>query len=70
MAFESLQQFFEMGGHARFVWSAWGMTAVLLVACVVHARHERRRLLRDLRRLARRERQVESAMPRTDVDDT
>ncbi|GAB2780003.1 hypothetical protein GCM10027040_02540 [Halomonas shantousis] len=55
MAFESFSQLVAMGGHASYVWSAWGLSAGLLVASVVHARLERRRLIRDLQRRNRRE---------------
>ncbi|MHB0776676.1 heme exporter protein CcmD [Halomonas sp. WWR20] len=56
MAFDSFSQLLAMGGHAVYVWSAWGVSASLLVASVVHARIERRRLIRDLQRRNRRER--------------
>lgn len=55
MAFDSLSAFLAMGGHGIYVWAAWGVTGLLLVGVVVHARVERRALLRDLRRRARRE---------------
>ncbi|MEE3111990.1 MAG: heme exporter protein CcmD, partial [Pseudomonadota bacterium] len=29
MAFSSLNEFFAMGGHAVYVWAAWGVTALL-----------------------------------------
>lgn len=54
MAFDSLSAFLAMGGHGVYVWSAWGVTGLLLVGVVLHARAERRALLRDLRRRARR----------------
>lgn len=56
MAFDSLHAFLMMGGYAPYVWSAWGVTALLLVGSVWHARLERRQLLRDLQRRNRRER--------------
>lgn len=66
MAFESLSDFLAMGGHAPYVWAAWGLTAALLVGSVLHARAERRQLLRELKRRARRERQA----PRnTDIEE-
>ncbi|MGJ7458568.1 heme exporter protein CcmD [Halomonas sp. RA08-2] len=55
MAFESFNEFIAMGGHAPYVWAAWGMTGSLLVAVVLHARAERRLLLRNLRRRVRLE---------------
>ncbi|MBZ5487220.1 heme exporter protein CcmD [Halomonas aquamarina] len=54
MAFASLGAFFAMGGHGPYVWAAWGVTALLMAACVIHARLERRQLARLLMRRARR----------------
>jgi len=55
MAFESFNEFIAMGGHAPYVWAAWAATAGLLVGIVLHARAERRLLLRNLQRRVRRE---------------
>ncbi|MDN3521425.1 heme exporter protein CcmD [Halomonas ramblicola] len=58
MAFDSFQDFLAMGGHAPYVWAAWAVTAGLLGGIVLHARAERRRLLRHLQRRERRERRL------------
>ncbi|UYF99140.1 heme exporter protein CcmD [Halomonas sp. GD1P12] len=55
-AFDSLGAFFAMGGHGVYVWSAWGVTAALLLLCFWQAKLERRALLKALSRRARRER--------------
>ncbi|MDQ7727946.1 heme exporter protein CcmD [Halomonas sp. SpR8] len=55
MAFDSFSEFLAMGGHAPYVWSAWGVTALLLLATVWHARVEQRQLIKGLRRRVRRE---------------
>ena len=62
MAFDTLNDFFAMGGHAIYVWTSWGLTLALLVGLVVHAFQERRQLMRQLQRQARRE---ERRQPRT-----
>ncbi|XKE44944.1 heme exporter protein CcmD [Halomonas organivorans] len=67
MAFDSVSAFLAMGGHAPYVWTAYGATAALLLGVGWHARAERRRVIRELRRRARRERrQVESTRVSTD----
>ncbi|MFY0989460.1 heme exporter protein CcmD [Halomonas sp. C05BenzN] len=58
MAFESFNEFIAMGGHAPYVWASWAVTAVLLGGIVLHARAERRQLLRNLQRRARREQRL------------
>lgn len=53
----SLTSFFEMGGYAGYVWPAYALSAVVLVALLVDAL---RRLRNDTRALAR----LEAAAPR------
>ena len=55
MAFDTLNDFFAMGGHAIYVWTSWGLTLALLVGLVAHAFQERGQLMRQLQRQARRE---------------
>ncbi|SDW64715.1 heme exporter protein D [Aidingimonas halophila] len=55
MAFDSVSSFLAMGGYAPYVWAAWGVTLALMVGAVLHARAERRWLLRDLHRRERRQ---------------
>lgn len=55
MAFDTFAEFIAMGGHGPYVWSAWGVTALLLLATVWHARAEQRQLLKSLQRRVRRE---------------
>ncbi|MCH4562032.1 heme exporter protein CcmD [Halomonas sp. EGI 63088] len=58
MAFASFNEFLAMGGHGPYVWTSWAVTAALLGGIVIHARSERRQLLRNLQRRARRERRL------------
>ncbi|MGO2132726.1 MAG: heme exporter protein CcmD [Halomonas sp.] len=57
MAFDSLSEFFAMGGHGVYIWAAWGATGLLLVVLAVHARLEQRKVMQALRRKLRREQQ-------------
>ncbi|WP_075878706.1 heme exporter protein CcmD [Vreelandella massiliensis] len=63
MAFDSIAAFIAMGGHAPYVWSAWGVTLFFIVALVWHARFERRQLIHSLKRRERRERAREQQNP-------
>jgi heme exporter protein CcmD len=45
-----LQNFLNMGGYAEFVWSAYGLTAVVLVANWVAARRREAEELASARR--------------------
>jgi len=44
-------EFWQMGGYARFVWSAYGVTAVLLAAELVQLVLRRRNLARRLKQM-------------------
>lgn len=56
MAFTSFADFFAMGGHAVYVWSAWGLTTAGLMGLVISTRLSRRAVEADIRRRVRRER--------------
>lgn len=50
----SLHHFFAMGGYAAYLWPAYGIFFIVLVADFIAPVMRRRRLLRDVRsRLAR-----------------
>lgn len=44
----TLREFFAMGGYGFFVWSSYGLTALLLVGNLVLALRRERRVLREL----------------------
>ncbi len=53
---DALREFFHMGGYAYYVWSAYGITFVVLVANVVVPVLRSRELHERLARQARLER--------------
>ena len=54
MAFESIQAAWQMAGHGPYVWSAYGLTALVLLALVwmpiARAREFSRQILAEQRR--------------------
>lgn len=64
----ALQTFFAMGGYAIYVWPAYALFFVVLLADLAAPRLRRRRILRELRtRLARQSsRQQRMQRDRTD----
>jgi heme exporter protein D len=44
----TLREFFAMGGYGFFVWSSYGLTALLLVGNLVLALRRERRVLQEL----------------------
>lgn len=63
IAFSNVSEFFAMGGHALYVWSAWGLTAACLVGLVIATRLSRRALESDIRRRLRRDASRHSSHP-------
>jgi len=49
----SVAEFFNMGGYALYVWSSFGVTAVLMLAEPILLRQRRRSVLQRVRRLHR-----------------
>jgi heme exporter protein D len=48
-------EFFEMGGYAFYVWSAWGITTLVMGAQVGRAKYRKRQLYKNIRRQIQRE---------------
>jgi len=46
----AVREFLSMGGYGVFVWTSYGLSALVLVANVVAAAMRERRLLRELGR--------------------
>jgi heme exporter protein D len=49
MQWNSVSEFFAMGGYALYVWGSFGLTAVVVVGEVLLLRAQRKNVLRDLR---------------------
>ena len=52
----SVSEFFAMGGYAFYVWTAYGIVTLVLVLNLIFPIRQRRKLLADLARKARRAR--------------
>jgi len=44
-----MMEIFLMGKYGAFVWSSFGITAVVLIICVVQARRRHQHVLSDLK---------------------
>ena len=49
MHWNSVSEFFAMGGYAFYVWGSFGLTAVVVVGEVLLLRAQRKTVLRNLR---------------------
>ena len=50
MNWNSMSEFFAMGGYALYVWGSYGMTIVLVVVELISLRARRNRAMDELRR--------------------
>lgn len=62
MAFDSFSAFVAMGKHGPYVWSAFGVSALVLAWNVVQPLLRRRQLVRELRASWRREQNEDEVM--------
>jgi heme exporter protein D len=53
-----MAEFFHMGGYAFYVWTSYGLALIVLLANLLSPYWQRRKLLADLARRARRERKM------------
>jgi heme exporter protein D len=47
----SIGEFLSMGGYGFYVWSSFGMTALLLALEIIYVKRQRRALQQRLRRI-------------------
>ncbi|MCK5382254.1 MAG: heme exporter protein CcmD [Gammaproteobacteria bacterium] len=52
----SLNEFFNMGGYAFYVWTSYGIALLVLLINVILPLRQRKKLLGDIARAARRAR--------------
>ena len=48
MTFNSLAEFFAMGGYAFYVWTSYGLTLIVLLGNIIIPIWQRKQLLRSL----------------------
>lgn len=64
MRFDSLSELIHMGGHGSFVWTAYGITILILAFNVIRAWHLKRKFLLNEKRVIERE-QARQAEPQS-----
>ena len=50
----SLNEFFHMGGYGFYVWTSYGIALIILLLNIFAPLRQRRKLLNDIARTARR----------------
>ena len=50
-----MNEFFHMGGYAFFVWTSYGLAAVILIANIIMPMQRKKDIINNLKRRVRRE---------------
>lgn len=58
MQFDSLSAFIAMGSHGPYVWTCYGVSALVMGLCIMAPRWRLRRIIAREQRLMRRRRQA------------
>ncbi|KAB0480759.1 heme exporter protein CcmD [Vibrio chagasii] len=61
MYFESLSDFFAMGGYASYVWSAFGITFLLMIILLVVSVRRGKQLLTEVQAKVDRQARIDAA---------
>ncbi len=55
MAFDSFSEFLAMGKHGAYVWSAYGLTVLVIVVNIVQTRMRKKHITQQIARNVKRE---------------
>lgn len=61
MHFESLSDFFAMGGYATYVWSAFGITFLSMIILLISSLRRHRTLLNEVQAKIERKARIDAA---------
>lgn len=51
MAFSNWADFFAMGGHGFYVWSAYGFTLMIFLGCIFHGKKQAKKLIQRVKKM-------------------
>lgn len=61
MAFDSLAEFFAMGGYGFYVWLSYGLTFLALLILVINSITKKNKILREVEKRLTREQRIKKA---------
>ena len=61
MAFDSIADFFAMGGYGFYVWLAYGLTFLSLIVLVVNSITKKNKILKNVEQRLAREQRIKKA---------
>lgn len=64
MAFDSINEFFNMGGYGFYVWLSYGFTAILLVLLTINSKGKDKRIFKQVNKRLKREEKLKQVAKR------
>jgi len=61
MQFESLSEFFAMGGYGGYVWGAYGVTALAMIILLVNSLATSKKIKNEIKSKQERQARIEAA---------
>ncbi|MDN2662865.1 heme exporter protein CcmD [Psychromonas sp. 14N.309.X.WAT.B.A12] len=61
MAFTSFSDFIAMGGYSFYVWLAYGVSIVSVIALITHSVLTRKKILKQVEQRLQREKRIKAA---------
>ena len=61
MAFNSMSEFFAMGGYGFYVWLSYGITLLALIILVVTSMAKKKKILKNVEQRLSREQRIKKA---------
>lgn len=65
MQFDNLNDFFNMGGYAFYVWLSYGITIACFGLLIIFSRHKRQKLFQDINKKVQREKLLKAKRSNT-----
>ncbi|KGK00558.1 heme exporter protein CcmD [Thalassotalea sp. ND16A] len=61
MAFDSLREFFNMGGYAFYVWLSYGFSALVLIILAINSNGMEKQIFQQIKQRLKREEKLKQA---------
>jgi len=61
MAFDSLADFFAMGGYGFYVWLSYGITFFVLIFLIVNSMNKKKKIFKSVEQRLSREQRIKKA---------
>ncbi len=70
MSFDSMANFFNMGGYGFYIWLSYGFTALLLIILTLNSKAKHRQLIKQIQQRFKREIKLKKVAQQSTQDAT